>query len=407
MSDTKRLAILGAGPVGIEAATRAVQLGFDVTVFERGRVGEHVRNWSHVELFSPWKLNRSPWGTAVLAEHGISFDDEVFPTGGEFLEQYLEPLAHSALLEGRIHEQTEVLSVSRRDAFKGQFIGRRQGHAGPFLIHVRRGEEERYEEADVVVDTTGSYRHPRALGPGGMAALGERRCEAMIERYIPDLAGEARETYAGKRVLVVGGGYSAVTSLQELRALKTEAPGTQISWLVLDEAPYDRIADDPLPQRDRLARLGNDAASGKVEGITPLVGAVLTRLTPTGEGAVEVTMHRGGSEQTFVVDRVVANVGYRPDTELYREVQVHLCYASEGPMKLAASLLAAGGGSGDCLAQSSAGVETLMNPEPDFFVLGMKSYGRGSAFLLKLGVEQVEQVMGHLAAPPSARSDEA
>ena len=52
-------------------------------------------------------------------------------------------------------------------------------------------------------------------------------------------------------------------------------------------------------------------------------------------------------------------------------------------MKLAASLLGAGGGSGDCLDQRSAGDETLMSPEPGVFVIGMKSYGRGSAFLLR------------------------
>ena len=32
-------------------------------------------------------------------------------------------------------------------------------------------------------------------------------------------------------------------------------------------------------------------------------------------------------------------------------LQVHYCYATEGPMKLAAALMAAGGGGGDCLAQ--------------------------------------------------------
>ena len=51
-----------------------------------------------------------------------------------------------------------------------------------------------------------------------------------------------------------------------------------------------------------------------------------------------------------------------------------------------------GGGGGDCLAEVAPGPATLMTPEGDFFVLGMKSYGRGSAFLLKIGIEQVEQV---------------
>ncbi len=67
-------------------------------------------------------------------------------------------------------------------------------------------------------------------------------------------------------------------------------------------------------------------------------------------------------------------------------------------MKLAASLLAAGGGGGDCLAQTSSGKETMLTPEPGFFVCGMKSYGRGSAFLLRIGHEQVLQVVELIAA---------
>ena len=64
-------------------------------------------------------------------------------------------------------------------------------------------------------------------------------------------------------------------------------------------------------------------------------------------------------------------------------------------MKLAASLL---GASGDCLQQAAPGPEMLRSPEPNFYVLGMKSYGRGSAFLLRVGTEQVNAVAGLVRA---------
>jgi hypothetical protein len=35
----------------------------------------------------------------------------------------------------------------------------------------------------------------------------------------------------------------------------------------------------------------------------------------------------------------------------------------------------------------------LTSPEPDFFILGARSYGRGSTFLLKLGFEQIRDVL--------------
>ena len=44
-------------------------------------------------------------------------------------------------------------------------------------------------------------------------------------------------------------------------------------------------------------------------------------------------------------------------------VQIHYCYASDGPMKLAASLLAPGGGSGDCLKQQVGVSSSLLKTE--------------------------------------------
>lgn len=80
--------------------------------------------------------------------------------------------------------------------------------------------------------------------------------------------------------------------------------------------------------------------------------------------------------------------------EMTRELQVHYCWASKGPMKLAVALLSASGaGSGDCLAQQSAVADSLQNLEPNFFIIGMKAYGRGNAFLLRIGYEQVEAIV--------------
>ena len=52
----------------------------------------------------------------------------------------------------------------------------------------------------------------------------------------------------------------------------------------------------------------------------------------------------------------------------------------------------------DCLDQGGHGIDALRSPEPDFFVLGSKSYGRNNTFLLKVGFEQVDDVFAHLRA---------
>jgi len=194
---------------------------------------------------------------------------------------------------------------------------------------------------------------------------------------------------------VVGSGASAVTSLSMLRKLGD----VKLTWVTRRESgvlPYTIIENDPLPQRAELCQLGNNLANGNTEGFKEfcyLDNSSITSYKKTNSKIlVSIQNNSTGFSRDLSVDRVIAAVGYRPDTHITRELQIHYCYASEGPMKLAASLLAAGGGSGDCLAQTVAGDETLLSPEKNMFILGMKSYGRSSAFLLRIGHQQVEAV---------------
>ena len=388
-----RLAILGGGPIGIEAATLASRCGLEVTVFERGPIGAFVARWGHVRMFSPWKLNRSPWGAAALHERGAELaDPEAFPTGREYLRDYLRPLVEAAGLAPRIRERTTVRGVSRRDAHKGRLIGRRAA-AGPFLIAASGPDGPDFVEADIVFDATGVYGQPGALGPGGLPAAGEDAVSDRVERWIPDPNDRDRPAYAGRHVLLVGDGHSAATTLELLLHLRESHPGTRVTWALSPKLPpYEEIPDDPLPRRRELSRFGNRAASGEIDGVAPVRGTI-RRLEPEN-GNIAVTFEDGATVQ---VERIVANVGYRPDMSLSRELQVHHCYASEGPMKLAASLLAQGAGA-DCLAQESAGIDTLRSPEPNFWVLGSKSYGRNSNFLLRVGFEQIRTVLSEYAS---------
>jgi thioredoxin reductase len=390
-----RIVVLGAGPIGVEAALLAAQRGHDVQIFERGQVGEHVARWSHVTLFSPWRLNRSPWGAALLAASGQPLDpDDASPTGADYLRRYLIPLSHHALLEGRIHTQTEVVGVARAASLKGERIGKRDAGAGELLVMVRDAAgAERLVHADLVIDATGTYSQPLQLGPGGLPALGERAHEDRITRYVPDLGAPELAHLKSERVLLIGGGHSAVTTLKALHEVQP-AHGASTAWVLrADDHPYDIIEGDPLPQRVALARFGNAAAAGDyAPHIRPITRSHLLSIEDGDDGALRVTLvDHAGAHVVVEVDHIISNVGYRPDLSLTRELQIHHCYASEGPMKLAASLLSAGGG-GDCLAQVSGGVDTLRSPERDVFVLGAKSYGRSSSILLKVGFEQIAQV---------------
>src|SRR4051812_18429740 len=125
-TDSPRIVVLGAGPVGLEAALYAAGLRLPVTVYERGRVGEHVLRWGHVRLFSPFGMNTTPLGRAAIradnSRHEFPGDADTL-TGKEHLAAYLDPLAKSSALKDCIKKDTQVLHVGRRGFLKGEHPG--------------------------------------------------------------------------------------------------------------------------------------------------------------------------------------------------------------------------------------------------------------------------------------------
>lgn len=371
-----RVAVLGAGPTGLEAALAAVQRGWDVTVYEQApQVGGHVRDWGHVQLFTPWSMDVSPRAVEVLGlVPGASC-----PTGHEYAE-HLELVA--ALLPD-VQLSTRVDQVARTGLLKSEEIGSDVRGATPFRLLVTGPDgAERVEHAEVVLDCSGTYGNPNPTGDGGIPALGERALGDRVVRRIPRVDAD----WAGRRVLLVGAGYSAQTVARDLVGV-----GARLTWAIRRAQPtWGAVEDDSLPDRAALVESSRRIADGG----DVLAGVVVEALRPAGDDVIVVLRRLDGSTTEVVVDVVVSMTGAVGDSRIYRQLQVHECYATEGPIALAATLLGAEGG--DCLVQTSAGVDVLRNPEPRFFVLGSKSYGRNNTFLLRVGWEQVAEVFAAL-----------
>src|SRR6185295_18089333 len=375
MSDAKpRIAILGAGPTGLEAALSAVEGGFPFTLYEASPgVAGNVRAWGHVRLFTPWEMNASPRMRRHLEAAGREVPGgSECPTGDDLAERLLAPLAALPEIAPHLRLGTRVLSVGREGLLKHEEIATAERGRRPFRLLLSESPDREWTEtADIVIDATGTWGNPNTLGDAGIGAPGERALAGEIRRDIPDFAGEAAG-WAGKTVLLAGAGHSAQTAARELARLAQEAPGTEVIWLLRNPEPsWGSHPGDPLPARAELAAEAAALAAGASPAVKARRGAVVEEIAKPN-GRFEAVLRNGGGRERIAADRVLSLTGSVGDHGLYRQLQVHECYATCGPINLSAAIL--GSGSADCLAQTTHGADTLKNPEPNFFILGAKSY---------------------------------
>ncbi|HEV8128080.1 MAG TPA: FAD-dependent oxidoreductase, partial [Candidatus Eisenbacteria bacterium] len=388
-----RSAVIGAGPVGLEMALTASDLGFDVHVFEAGRVGEHLSWFRGVTLFTPFWMNSTERTRERLRRVGGTLPaDDGLLTAGDLMERYLAPIALLPELVGRIHEGCRVLSVARVGTVKSGPGGAVRAQT-PFVLCVEEKGASRFVEADLVIDASGVVGRPRSFGPGGLEAQGESTLGDRVDRHLPPTREAMRALYSGKQALLVGSGHSAATALIEFDALASAGAGpSRVHW-VCRKPSFAARPDDPLPARAELGSAANHVAAN-APWIQCHPGAVIEAAEAAADGAIDVTLTGQGEGLAPVrvrVDRILSLTGYRPNTDLSRELQIHMCYASEAPMALAAALTSATAANpevaGDCLSQATHGPETLRTTEPGFFVIGAKSYGRNPSFLVRLGYD--------------------
>jgi NAD(P)-binding Rossmann-like domain len=395
------VAVIGAGPIGLAAAAQLVARGERPVVLEAGeQVGVSIRRWGHVRLFSPWKYLTEPVSRGMLQAAGWTLPDpDALPTGGELVERLLQPLAALPQIAPHLRLGRRVVSVTRRGFDKTKTAGR---DAVPFELVVERADGRRERVlARAVIDASGTYASPNPVGAGGVWAEGEREAAERIHYGIPDVLGRDRARYAGKRTLVVGSGHSAFNALLELAALAEQAPGTEIVWAVRRRDPglmWGGGAADALPARGSLgARMRALVEDGRVRLVT---GFRIDRLARTERGIVA----ESGDGAIGPVDELVVTTGFRPDLEMLREVRLGLDEALEAPVRLAPLI---DPNVHSCGTVYPHGFAELAHPERDFYVVGMKSYGRAPTFLLLTGYEQVRSVVAALAGDlEAARSVE-
>ncbi|CAH0131472.1 NAD(P)-binding protein [Roseomonas sp. CECT 9278] len=392
MHETLPIAIIGAGPVGLAAAAELLGRGLTPLVLEAGpHPAQAVRHWAHVRMFSPWAFNVSHAARALLERRGWDAPDPAaYPTGAELVSLHLDPLATA--LGPHLRLNARVVGVARQD--HGRLRDDRRGDA-PFILHVAGpdGVVEAFA-ARAVIDCSGTWSAPNPAGAHGMPAPGEADFADRIAAGIPDVLGADRAAHAGRTTLVVGAGHSAMNVVLDLATLADQAPGTRILWAFrrsLEAVNFGGGANDGLAARGALgARAEALIDSGAVEALAPFL---VDRIAEAA-GRLAVTGRQGAAPRTVVVDRIVTATGFRPAFDFLREIRLGLDPAVEATPALAPLI---DPNLHSCGTVRPHGEAELRHPEADFWIAGMKAYGRAPTFLLATGHEQVRSIAAALA----------
>lgn len=397
--ETLPVAVIGAGPVGLAAAAELAARGIPFIVLEAGpAVGAHIRAWRHVRMFSPWRYDLAKAARRLLEAQGWTAPDEdALPTGGDLLDRYLEPLAEADALKPAIRLNARVTAISRVGLDKLKDAGRA---TSPFLIrHADAGGAEGETLARAVIDCSGTWSHPNPAGHSGLAALGETAHAARIAYGMPDALGSARARYAGRQVAVIGSGHSAIGTLLDLADLRDEAAETGIIWLSRHNDLRRVLGGgekDGLPARGALGmRLGKALEKGIIRAIHPFA---LGEISAEASGRL-ILRGVGQGAEGILCDELVVATGFRPDLAILGEIRLDLDPALEAPRALAPLI---DPNVHSCGTVRPHGARELAQPEPGFYIAGMKSYGRAPTFLLATGYEQVRSIVAEIAGDHAA-----
>ncbi|MFD3626786.1 NAD(P)-binding domain-containing protein [Streptomyces sp. NPDC058698] len=386
--------VIGAGPAGLAAAAHLVDRGIEPLVLEAGpAAGAAVREWAHVRLFSPWGEVVDPAAEKLLAPTGWTRPDPAaYPSGGDWADLYLRPLADA--LGDRVRCRVRVTGVSR--AGRDRIVDADRERQ-PFVVHVTHadGREERVL-ARAVIDASGTWATPGPAGGSGLPALGEKAAADRITYRVPDLKDPAvRARYAGRRTAVVGSGASAFTALAYLADLakSEDGKGTHGVWILrrgISGSTFGGGEADQLPARGALGLAAKAAVDeGHADAVTGFRTDAVER---DADGRLVLVGEDG--RRLDPVDEVIVLTGFRPDLSFLSEIRLGLDERLQAPVALAPLI---DPNQHSCGTVYPHGHRELSHPEQGVYLVGMKSYGRAPTFLAMTGYEQVRSVAAAIA----------
>ncbi|MFT4148544.1 MAG: NAD(P)-binding domain-containing protein [Micrococcaceae bacterium] len=392
------IVVIGAGPIGLATAAYLQNYSLDFIVLEKcTTIAASIEKWRHVSLFSVWKRNVDALALQLLEKYGHHIPDmEACPTGAEFIEEYLKPLALTPELAPHIKLNVEVLAVARADVDKLKASMKQT----PFVVRAKTAQGMQDIYARGVIDASGTWDNPSPLGASGIPALGEEQLSEHLAGTLPDVLGAQRERFANQRALVVGNGYSAANSILALSDLAEQESDTKIFWTVRGESVKHFYSKSHLSKKAARwligERLQNLLENSKALELIPQFS--LKAFEQQNRGVRVIGSTPEGSK-SLDVDVVINGTGFRPNLQMHREILTDFDIATETPARLVPFMEET---AKHPVEVTFDGASALAHPQQDFYVIGMKSYGRKPGFFLFFGYEQAKVVAAAFAGDEKA-----
>lgn len=185
-----KIAIIGAGPVGIYAALYFEQLGASVVLFEQDQVGGRAKiffDFSQKNIFFKNFLESKKNDNYPAFIHSLEkFDGEIkfkkvkriqkrFLSRDELVEGKSRLIdLFRIVYQGRYSEDIEAQQENNREFFK---------KLGPQVIESLKTTLEGFIDVDLVIDATGPYCLSKKMGPGGAPAINEELISSSQRYY--------------------------------------------------------------------------------------------------------------------------------------------------------------------------------------------------------------------------------
>lgn len=261
MIESHHVAVVGAGPIGIELAVALKQAGIDYVQFDAKQIGSTIE-WYPLQMMFHSRADR-----LAIAGVPIQVPDQQKPKREEYLA-YLRAVVQQFDLKINTYERVE------------------EAHrlpTGGFELGTRTFDGDRRYHVDDVVIAIGAMHAPRLLGVPG-------EDQPNVSHYFRD-----PHTYFGKRLLLVGGRNSAVEA-----AIRCQRAGADVTISYRGgDFPADKVKWWLLPEirgmiRDERVKFLPNTTVREIRGTTVLL-----------------------DDKAITADFVLILSGYRQDSRLF------------------------------------------------------------------------------------------